>query len=265
MESTEKNAYLDGNLARRLHRALTAGTEELYQVLEDPCGDVLHAALKNPLLDDNHLLALLKRRDLTEDLLKAVYKLKTVAESHPLKLALVKNPATPGPVVQTLLPHLYLFELVGICFLPGVTPDQRLAAERAIIQRLPTTPLGNKLTLAHRGTAAVVEALLKEGDPRHIDACLANPHLKEVTVFQFLNGPTASAESISAVARHPRFKNRPNLQLAILRNSRTPAVWFTLYLPHLGSHDLHGLLVSRRLSPSQKKLVTDELKRRGQG
>ncbi len=265
MENTEKNAYLDGELARRLHRALTAGKEELFQVLEDLSEDVLHAALKNPQLDDNHLLALLKRRDITEDILKAVYKLKAVAESHSLKLALVKNPATPGPVVQTLLPHLYLFELLDICFLPGATPDQHVAAERAIIQRLPTAPLGNKLTLAHRGTSAIVEALLKEGDPRHIEACLANPRLKEVAVFQFLNGPTADAEAISAVARHPRFKNHSNLQLAILRNPKTPTVWFTLYLPHLGNHDLNGLLVSRRLSPAQKKLVTDELKRRGQG
>jgi hypothetical protein len=265
MENAAKNAYLDGNLARRLHLALTAGKEELFHVLEDPSSEVLQTALKNPQLDDNHLLALLKRRDLTEDFLKAVSRFKAAAESHPLKLALVKNPATPGPVVQTLLQHLYLFELVDVCFLPDVTPDQRVAAERAIIQRLPTTPLGNKLTLARRGTSTVVEALLKEGDPRHIDACLANPRLKEAAVFQFLSGPTANAESISAVARHSRFKNRPNLQLAILRNPKTPAVWFTLYLPRLGSHDLHGLLVSRRLSPSQKKLVTDELKRRGQG
>ncbi len=262
MENAAKSACLDGDLGRRLHRALTAGKEELFLVLEDSSGEVLHAALKNPQLDDNHLLALLKRRDLAEDLLKGVSRLKEVAESHPLKLALVKNPVTPGPLVQTLLPHLYLFELVDVCFIPGVTPDQRLAAERAIIQRLPTTPLGNKLTLARRGTSAVVEALLKEGDSRLTEACLANPRLTEAAVFQFLSGPAANAESISAVARHPRFKNRPNLQLAILRNPKTPAVWFTLFLPHLGSHDVHGLLVSRRLSPPQKKLVTDELKRR---
>jgi hypothetical protein len=264
MENAAKSAYLDGDLARRLHRALTAGKEELFLVLDDPSGEVLHAALKNPHLDDNHLLALLKRRDLAEDLLKSVARMQAVAESHPLKLALVKNPATPGPVVQTLLPHLYLFELVGICSLPGVTADQRLAAERAIIQRLPTTPLGNKLTLARRGTSAVVEALLKAGDPRFAEACLDNPRLTEAAVFQFLSGPAANAETISAVARHPRFRNRPNLQLAILRNPKAPAVWFTLYLPHLGSHDLHDLLASRRLAPTQKKMVTDELKRRGQ-
>ena len=262
MVKSAKNAGLGPDLARRLHRALTAGKEELFRILEDTSGDVLATALKNPGLDDNHLLALLKRRDLSEDLLKGVYKLKQVAESHSLKVALVQNPGTPGPVVLALLPHVYLFELLTLCYLPGVTPDQRLAAERAIIQRLPTTPLGNKMTLAHRGTAAVVEALLKEGDPRFLDACLANPRLRESAVFQFINGPAATGETISAVARHPRFAHRPNIQLAVLRNQKTPAVWFTLFLPRLNRNDLHGLITSRRLTGSQKTLVEEELRRR---
>ena len=40
-------------------------------LLRNPMMDVLHAVLKNPLLEENHLLALLKRRDLTEELIKA--------------------------------------------------------------------------------------------------------------------------------------------------------------------------------------------------
>jgi len=67
------------------------------------------------------------------------------------------------------------------------------------------------------------------------------------------------------VARHPRWKGRPNLQLAILKNPRTPAVWFNLFLPHFNVADLQGIIASRRLTPAQKKLVTDELKRRGHG
>jgi hypothetical protein len=263
MANTAKSATLDLNLSRRLYRALTAGREELFQVLEDPAMEVLAAALKNPVLDTNHLLVLLKRRDLSQDLLKAVYRLAQVGENHELKVAMVRHPNTPGTLLAALLPHLYLFELVNICYLPGVTPDQKIAVERAIVQRLPLTPLGNKLTLAHRGTAPVMETLLREGDPRLMQACLDSPHLKESAIFSFLNGAKASAETISMVARHPRWKNRPNLKLAILKNPKTPGIWFTLYLPQLNLADLKGLLVSGRLTPSQKKLVEDELKRRG--
>jgi|GEM_PF-289514 len=253
----------DPDLVRRLQRALTAAGDELFQAIQDPAPEVLRSTLKNPHLSDDHLLAMLKRRDLSEDLLKALFQLERIKTSHSLKLALAKNPNTPGSVVQAVLPCLYLFEFLDLCFLPGVTPDQKVAAERAIIQRLPTTELGHKLTLARRATAVVVGELLKEGDNRLIDACLGNPRLRESSILRFLNGPRGNAETISMVARHPRWKSRPNLRMAILKNPRTPPVWFTLFLPRLRTPDLHSLLASRRLRPSQKNLVKEELKKRG--
>jgi hypothetical protein len=263
MEESEKKGNLDSSLSRRLYHALTAGKEELFQVIEDPSMEVLQSALKNPVFNENHLLVMLKRRDLSEDLLKAVYRVPMVEENRELKVALVHNPSTPAHVTMALLPHLHMFELVNICYLPGVAQDQKIAAERAIIQRLPTTPLGNKITLARRCTSAVAEALVREGDPRFMDACLDNPHLKESAIYQFLNSPNSSAEGISIVARHPRWKGRINLQLAILKNPKTPSVWFTLFLPHLRVSDINGILASRRINHSQKMLLQEELQRRG--
>lgn len=254
---------LDPELARRLHRALTAESEELYQVVLDPAPEVLRSALKNRNLNEDHLLALLKRRDLGEDLLKAIYQHEQKNPSRQLKMALVHNPATPGPIVLSLLPHLYLFELVDVCFLPGVTPDQKIAAERTIIQRLPQIELGNKMTLARRATADVVGAILREGDSRLVSACLDNPRLKEVAILQFLNSAAARADTISAVARHQKWQNRPNLRQTILRNRKTPLVWFTLFLPKMRTPELKNLLASRRLNPQQKKLLQEELQRRG--
>lgn len=260
-EITPRHTF-DPDLARRLHRALTTGSEELYGVLQDPSQEVLRSALKNRNLGEGHLLALLKRRDLGEELLKAVHQLPFTGESHRLQLALVRNPGTPGSAVLALLPRLHLFELVDLCYLPGVTPDQKFAAERAILQRLPTAELGNKMAVARRATATVVGEMLKEGDPRLVDICLTSPHLREVAILQFLNGPTASAETIAMVARHPRWQMRPNLRLAILKNRRTPESWFTRFLPALRTPDLRNLLASKRLNPSQKNLVEEELKRR---
>jgi len=254
---------IDLELGRRLHRALSAGVEELFQVIQDPAAAVLRAALKNPLLGEEHLIALLNRRDLPEDLLKGVYQLGRIESSHRLKLALAKNPGTPGPIFLALLPHLHLFELLDLCILPGTTPDQRYAAERQIVQRLPVTPLGNKLTLARRGSASLLAELLREGDPRIVEASLSSSRLKEVALLQFLAGPRADAGTISMIARHPKWKTRPNLRLAILKNRRTPSVWFTLFLPQLARADLQGLLASRRLAAAQKQLVESELKKRG--
>lgn len=263
MDDKPERKKFDPDLARRLHKALTGSSEELFQVITDPAPEVLRSSLKNPSLNEEHLLALLKRFDLTEDLLKAVYQYEQQHQSRPLKIALVRNPNTPGQIVLSLLPHLYLFELVDLCFKPGVTPDQKIAAERTIIQRLPQIELGNKITLARRATADVAGAILKEGDSRLMSACLNNPRLKEVTILQFINSARAKADTISAIARHEKWKNRPNLRLAMLKNRNTPSVWFTLYLPQLKTNELNALLMSRRLNPTQKKLVQDELKKRG--
>jgi len=250
---------------KRLYLALTASSDELFQVLLDPEIQVLRATLKNQNLNEDHLRALLKRRDLTEDLLKAIYQLDITKASHRLQVALVKNPGTPAPVALALLPHLHLFELVDLCLIPGVTPDQKFGAERAILQRLPTTELGNKMTLARRATATVVGAILKEGQPRLVEICLSSPRLREVAILQFINGATSSAETISIIARHEKWKLRPNLRLAILKNRRTPAIWFTLFLPQLRTAEVRNLLVSRNLNQAQKKLVQDELRKRGTG
>ena len=258
-----RNEGLDAELARRLQAALTADHAGLFAILQAPAPEVLRAALRNRHLGEEHLLALLKRRDLPEDLPKAIAGLAVYRESHRVKVALAMNPATPGPLLSSLLPHIYLFELLNLCILPGTTPDQRVAAERVILQRLPTVELGHKLTLARRGTPPLLDALLREGEPHLVEACLTSPRLREASLLQFLNGPTPSAETISMIARHPRWKARPNLRLAILKNRKTPQVWFTLFLPALRVPDLNNLLAGRRLTTVQKQLVTTELKRRG--
>ncbi|GLI38107.1 hypothetical protein KI811_08995 [Geobacter hydrogenophilus] len=263
MEKGAKSTHLDPELSRRLHRALTCGKEELFEAILDSSPEVLRAALRNPALDGNHLLALLGRRDLTEELLKTVAGLDTVAGNHNLTVALVQNPGTPAGVALSLLPRLYLFELVTLSELPGTTPDQRLAAERAIIQRLPTTPLGNRITLARRASAAVLDALMKEGDVRVVEPCLANPRLKEASVFQLVSSSRSSSEAIAAVARHQRWANRPNLKGAMLKNPRTPTPLFVTLLAGAPAMELRNLAASGRLGQERKRLIGEELRRRG--
>lgn len=64
----------DLNLVKKLQHGLTAGTEELFQLILDPDPEFLKTVLKNPLLTEDHLLTLLKRRDLTEELINSIYQ-----------------------------------------------------------------------------------------------------------------------------------------------------------------------------------------------
>ena len=115
------------------------------------------------------------------------------------------------------------------------------------------------MTLARRGTSAVVESLLREGVPPLVEACLDNPHLKEGSVHQFITASTSTAETISMVARSGRWKGRPNIRLAILKNPRTPAIWYTMFLPGLPQSTIRELLSVPRLTFAQKELVRQAL------
>lgn len=131
------------------------------------------------------------------------------------------------------------------------------------MQRLPTTPLGSKITLARRATSNIVAELLKEGQPTLTEVCLSSPRLKEAAIYKFLTGPRAAAETISMIARSNRWQHRQNLRMAILRNPLTPEIWFTLWVPKLSLPLLKQMLAGQRLKPNQKLLVSNEMKRRG--
>jgi hypothetical protein len=88
-----------------------------------------------------------------------------------------------------------------------------------------------------------------------VEVCLDNQHLKEGALHQFLTSSHATAENVSMVARKSRWKSRPNIRLAILKNPRTPLVWFTAFLPEIPVASLRDLLASPRLTSAQKELV----------
>lgn len=254
---------IDRDLLLRLARALRASHEEIFELVRDPAIEVLSNLLRNPNLAEEHLLALLQRRDLSEELLQAIHKLPKPEKSHKLRLAMVRNPATPGGVVMAILPHLYLFELLDLCILPGGTPDQRLAAERQIVQRLPEIPLGNKLTLARRAPAGLLGALIRDGDPQVVQACIDNPRLPEAAIHQFLRSGRANPETLSQIARHNRWGTYPRIRLALLKHPRTPAIWYTLWLSKLPVGELKGLSLKRNLGQPQRNAIREEMQRRG--
>ena len=252
--ANQENAGIALNQADSLLEALTADKDHLFRIIQTPVDDVLLTALRNPALDSQHILTLLKRRNIVS-LITAIYARKYLVDAYSVKFALAAHPDTPPHIAQTLLPLLYIFDLLKLCQIPGVSADIRLAAERKIVQQIPTQPLGNKLTLARRGTAAILDVLLREGAQNILEACLDNPHLKEGSLHQFLASSLATAEAVSTVARNSRWKSRPNIRLAILKNPRTPLIWFTTMMPGLPAATIRDLLASPRLTFAQKDLV----------
>lgn len=253
---------ITSEVVQRLQRALLAEGDELFSFVQDQNPEFLRALLKNRRLSEEHLLALLRRRDLSEDLLKALHQHDLVTTSYRLKVALATHPNCPPAVLQALLPHIHLFDLLGICTLPGTMPDQKLAAERAIILRLPGVPLGNRITLARRAPSTLLVDILAGGEASVVAAALDNPRLKEGSLVQYLSGGRATAAAITLIFQHPRWQRLPTLRLTLLKNPRTPESIFRQILTSAPLAEVKNLRLSNRLTTMQKLLVAQEIKRR---
>jgi hypothetical protein len=249
-------------LVQRLHRALLADGDELFSLVQDGAPEVLRTLLKNRHLTEEHLLALLRRRDLGEDLLKALHQHQLTTTSYRLKVALAAHPKISTPVLQALLPHLHLFDLLGICLHPATTPDQKLAAERTIVQRLPGVPLGNRITLAPRAPSTLLVELLAGGEGQVIAAALDNPRLKEGSLVQYLSGGRATGQAIATIFRHSRWQQLPSIRLTLLKHPQTPENIYRQLLATCPLAELKNLRLSNRLTYRQKLLIAEELQRR---
>jgi hypothetical protein len=213
----------------------------------------------NPALTEDIALALLQRNDLTSEVLEQLSKNGGVMKSRKLKLALVRHPKAPHHVSLPLLRHLFTFDLVEITLAPVARGDVKRAAEEALLNRLETISIGEKLTLAHRASTRVAGGLLLDTEPRVVHAALENPRLTEASVVKALMRPGAWAALVHAVCHHPKWSLSHEARIALLRNENTPlarALEFVRTLPRpLVSEILHG----SRLPENIKALLRKEL------
>jgi hypothetical protein len=143
---------MQGNEIHR-ERARTATGEELAALLHHHSPEVLFALLDNPALDETQLCLLLDRKDLPAEILEEVARRKPLLRNYRVKRALAFHPRTPRLGSLRLIRELYLMDLVQLTLLPGTSAELKRVAEEQLVARLPQLPLGQKITLARRGTA----------------------------------------------------------------------------------------------------------------
>ena len=157
---------------------------------------------------------------------------------------------------------LYLFDLVRLSLLPSAPAEIRRVAEELMVARVPQLPIGQKLTLARRGPARVVGALLAEGHPQAIKLALANAFLTESQVLKVLTKPGLPERVVAAIAQHPRWAVQYNIRVALIRNLHTPVPVILAFLPNLTLRDLKDLVSLEGLSPHVRRYIQKELSRR---
>jgi hypothetical protein len=249
-------------LSARAHSAQSAPKENLQALIHESDEETLLALLENPQLEEPHISQMLERLDLSANVLTAIAEKGKWTTSEGVRLRLARHPRTPRRFAIALLRQLYLFDLVRLSLLPSAPAEIRRLAEELMIVRVPQLPIGQKLTLARRGPARVVGALLAEGHPQAIKLALGNPFLTESQILKVLAKAGVPERVVAAIAQHPRWAVQYNVRVALVRNSHTPIPVVLAFLPNLTLRDLKDLAELEGVSPHVRRYIQKELSRR---
>lgn len=235
----------------------------------------------DPALNEDLALALLKRADLLAEVLEQLAQNANALKSRKVKIALVSHPHTPRHVSVPLARQFYTFDLLKVALSPSVPADVKVAVDNALISRLKTITLGERLTLARRASGRVAAALLldvESGDgkvvhshriagkagaaetiarkTRVMQAALDNPRLTEALVIKSVLGRAATAALVHAVARHAKWSRRREIRAALLRTGHLSLAHALEFSREIPIPLLHEVLASSRLpAPIKAQLI----------
>ena len=224
--------------------------------------EALRELVESPSLNEEQVVLLLARKDLSSDLIEEISRRKPLLKSYAVKKALVLHPHTPRLVSLRLLRDLYLMDLVQLTLTPGVLAELKRNAEEQLIARLPQLPLGQKITLARRGPGRVAGALLAEGHAQVLTVVLDNSNLSEAQVLKALSRPKLAPRVVEAVSQHRKWSLSYNVRLALVRQAATTLSTVLAYLPELTVSDLRALATPGAVPENIRRYLQAEIQRR---
>ena len=246
--------FRSGN-ATLIQSARTASGSELESLLHSHDRAVIEALLENPALREPHLLVLLARRDLPAGIITTVSRNAVWMRSYPMKAAVLKHPLTPRHIALPLLKHIYLFDLLAMAQTPGLAADLKRLAEDSILAQLGSVAMGQKLTLARRGSHRIAAGLLLDTEKRVIEAALENPAMTDQELAQALASEKASAGLTETVLASQRWMARRPVLLGMMRSRYISLARFAALLGELTSIELADLRQDPRLPANLRQYV----------
>ena len=243
-------------------RAYEHHLERLEKLIHSHAEDDLCAAAENPHLNEDLAKALLQRRDLTQKMLQELAKNHAILKSRPVLVALVSHPKTPRFVSLPMARSLYTFELMTVALQPAVPADVKIAIEQIIVDRLEKLSLGERITLAKRGSTRVAERLLRDPDPRVVDLAMDNPYLTEACIIRTLMREEIDPRFVEKMARHRKWSLRTDVRCALLRNPNTPMAAALQFAQTLPADVARDALFNSNLPRSVKTYLLIEVQNR---
>jgi hypothetical protein len=243
------------------------GLEKQIPASENASFAASQAASLEPRLDasltEDAALSLLKRADIDPEILDQLSKIGELLKHRKVKLALVEHPKTPRHVSLPLIRQLYTFDLMQVALTPVVPADVKRSADETLCNRLDTICSGERLTLAHRGSGRIAEALLSDAESRVMQAALHNARLTESSIVRALARPESTTAFVDAVAHHPSWSLRREVRITLLRNAKTPPALALEFARALPLTLVREILHSSRLPATVKEYLLAEIVKPG--
>jgi hypothetical protein len=245
-----------------VRNAQTAAHEAIPGLLASGSEDVLRSLIDNPAFDETHVCLLLERKDLSGLLLEEISKRKTWRANYRVRLGLAAHPHTPRLIAMRLLRELHLMDLVRISLLPTSSMELRRLADERVLTQLPQLPLGQKLTLARRGSTRIAAGLVAHGPEQVARVALDNSFLTESQLLKTLAKQALPARIVAVVAKHDKWSKLVNIRVALLRHPHTPPDRMPELVPGLPRRDIEDLLRLSRLPEYVRAHLREELTER---
>jgi len=124
------------NVSQRMRLATRAGRLERQILLRDNSPQVLMSLLANPRIDEQEVRDLVRSPHAASGVLQHVAKDRRWSSNYEIRLSLIRNPKTPTPLAQRLLPSLRQPDLQILAKSPNVREAIKGAALRLYLGKL---------------------------------------------------------------------------------------------------------------------------------
>jgi hypothetical protein len=231
--AADLNAYL-----------LAAPAGELRDLLEE----------KKDSLTEEHVLSVLKNRNITPEVLKTILAHSPFLVSYAVKKALVFLRATPHINAIHLVPHLYWMDLLEASIQMPLHPLVRHAAEKRLLEKLPEMGIGERVSLARRAPRGILMALRQDTESRVIQALLQNRFLTEEMVLSMAGSSRTNPEILGILAYSPKWTVRYEVRKTLVLNPSTPPFIAGFLVRKLRATDIADLAGSKTIAPAVRRV-----------
>lgn len=228
-------------MTREADLRIATGDALTQLVLESPSNELL-PALDNPALDENHILLILRRVDISDSFIRDIVQRPQWSSSYPIKAAVSLHPHTPRELSMNFVKFLFWRDLAKILNSYQVPPAVRRMAEVNLRDRMQEISLGERISLARMAPREVIKVLRHDRNERILGALLDNPRTTEDDLLVLANSARTPPNILSLLAHSQRWASRQQLRLALARNPRLPVKSALPLLKGMVERDLLGLL-----------------------